>query len=252
MSNMTAMKRLSLATGLYRTARFLDRHLLSREKLHALRRDTAFFSRMVEAGSLCFDVGANIGEKSEALLRAGATVVAIEPQPDCVLELTARCGHYPRFNACQVALGSQEGETQMYVHSTRTSSSLDPRWAGEIEDSIRVPVTTLDCAIDEFGVPSFCKIDVEGWEFEVLKGLSRAIPLISFEYRLIEGGLEKVFACLDLLGRLGGLSINITPAEDLEFGLSEWCSPEEFRNRFPSEFGREDRFFYGDIFVQTR
>jgi hypothetical protein len=140
----------------------------------------------------------------------------------------------------------------MYIHSTRTSSSLDPEWAGAIEHSIRVPVTTLDRAIDEFGVPSFCKIDVEGWELEMLKGLSRPIPLISFEYRQIEGGLEKVVACLDHLSRLGGPSINITPAENLEFAFPEWCSPKEFLNRFPSEFRGRDDFFYGNTFVVMR
>jgi FkbM family methyltransferase len=252
MSGLSTLKRVALSAGLYRPARFLYRHLLNHEKLRDLRRDTAFFSQMVEAGSLCFDVGANIGEKAEALLCAGATVVAFEPQPDCMLELTARCGHRPRFTARQVALGSQVGETTMYIHSIHTSSSLDPEWAGAIEHSIRVPVTTLDRVIDEFGVPSFCKIDVEGWELEVLKGLSRPIPLISFEYRQIEGGLEKVVACLDHLGRLGGLSINITPAENLEFAFPEWCSPEEFFNRFPSVFRGRDEFFYGDIFVRMR
>jgi hypothetical protein len=38
--------------------------LLNREQLRGLRRDTAFYSQIVEAGGLCFDVGANIGEKA--------------------------------------------------------------------------------------------------------------------------------------------------------------------------------------------
>jgi FkbM family methyltransferase len=226
--------------------------LLNREQLRGLRRDAAFYSRIVDAGSLCFDIGANIGEKAEALLYAGATVVAFEPQPDCMSELRARCGHRPQFTARQAALGSQVGETTMYIHSTRTSSSLDPEWPGAFEHSIRVPVTTLDRAIDEFGVPSFCKIDVEGWELEVLKGLSRPIPLVSFEYRQVEGGLEKVAACLDHLSRLGELSINMTPAENLGFAFSEWCPREEFLHRFPAEFRSRDDFFYGDIFVKIR
>jgi hypothetical protein len=45
-----------------------------------------------------------------------------------------------------------------------------------------VNVATLDSLIDEFGVPDYAKIDVEGFDLEVLRGLSRPIPLLSFEY----------------------------------------------------------------------
>ena len=65
MSGLSLLKRTTISTGLYRTgARFLYRHLLKRKQLHDLRRDTAFFSQLVEPGSLCFGVGANIGEKA--------------------------------------------------------------------------------------------------------------------------------------------------------------------------------------------
>ena len=84
----------------------------------------------------------------------------------------------------------------------------------------------------------------------MLKGLSRSIPLISFEYHQIEGGLETVVACLECLGHLGELSINVTPSEYLEFAFSKWCSREEFLARFPGEFSERNEFFYGDIFVR--
>ena len=51
-------------------------------------------------------------------------------------------------------------------------------WDGET----RVDVTTLDCLIERFGLPAFCKIDVEGSQLEVLRGLSRALRVIAFEY----------------------------------------------------------------------
>ena len=116
-----------------------------------------------------------------------------------------------------------------------------------------MPVTTLDHAIGEFGpAPSFCKIDVEGWELAVLKGLSRPITLISFEYHLIEGGLKTVVACLECLGCIQGeLSINVTPSECLEFAFPTWCSREEFLARFPGEFSGRNEFLYGDFFVRS-
>ena len=43
-------------------------------------------------------------------------------------------------------------------------------------------MTTLDTLVAEYGEPAFCKIDVEGFEVEALKGLSRPLRALSFEY----------------------------------------------------------------------
>lgn len=250
MSYLGTLKRASIRAGVYKPARFLHRHLLRRGQWRAFRRDVAFFSRIVEAGSVCFDVGANIGEKSEALLAAGERVVAFEPQPDCFEELVARCGPRPEFAARRTAMGAMVGEATFYINEARTASSLRADWQGAAERSILVPVTTLDAAIAEFGAPSYCKIDVEGWESEVLAGLSRPIPLVSFEYHLSDPDISKVAACLDHLSRLGTLSINLTPAEEPEFALPQWLSREDFLALFPSRFRGDASFFYGNIFAR--
>ncbi len=68
------LKRASIATGLYRPVRALHTrfHAAPRER-H--RDDVAFYRRWIPAGALCFDVGANIGDKSDAMLAAGLRVV---------------------------------------------------------------------------------------------------------------------------------------------------------------------------------
>jgi hypothetical protein len=45
--------------------------------------------------------------------------------------------------------------------------------------------------VSTFQLPYYCKIDVEGWEYEVLLGFSHAIPLMSFEFHLSERGVAK-------------------------------------------------------------
>lgn len=45
----------------------------------------------------------------------------------------------------------------------------------------KVQVVTLDDLIKEYGLPKYCKIDVEGFEWKVLKGLTRPIPYVSIE-----------------------------------------------------------------------
>jgi hypothetical protein len=65
-------------------------------------------------------------------------------------------------------------------------------------------------AIKQYGAPRFCKIDVEAYEFEVLRGLSRRIEILTFEYQLTEGGIKKTFDCITYLSNFGTLSMNLT------------------------------------------
>ncbi|MBU2026286.1 MAG: FkbM family methyltransferase, partial [Proteobacteria bacterium] len=52
----------------------------------------AFYRRFFRPGELCFDVGANRGNRTAILADLGARVICIEPQPSCVRELRKRFG----------------------------------------------------------------------------------------------------------------------------------------------------------------
>ena len=51
-----------------------------------------FYEQFIHPGDLCFDVGANIGNRTVIFLELGAKVIAIEPQKECYEKLTKRCG----------------------------------------------------------------------------------------------------------------------------------------------------------------
>src|SRR5260370_40160311 len=89
----------------------------------------------------------------------------------------------------------------------------------------RVAVTTLDALIAAHGLPAFCKIDVEGFEAEVLKGLSRPIPALSVEY--IPAALEGALAALDRLAPLRPYPLNPSAGESMRFAAPERRSPRE-------------------------
>ena len=72
---------------------------------------------------------------------------------------------------------------------------------------LKVPVTTMDRLVGIYGVPEFCKIDVEGFEYNVLRGLTQAIPLLSFEYT--PERIQPVLDCIDHLTRLGQYEYNL-------------------------------------------
>lgn len=251
-------KQIAIALGLYRALRWLDsalHHRLAR----AQAADRALYSTLLSPHSLVFDVGANTGEKSEALLRAGHRVVAFEPNPVLQAELTARCGRSQEFTLVSAGLSDQPGLAVLYAppHRPHGMGSFDPAW-GEIQGVNGrtqpnataglhfVSVTTLDTAIEMFGQPSYIKIDVEGWELKVLEGLSRSVPLVSFEFHSTARHVERTRACLKRLASFGRAEVNITPAERSYFLFDDWVPLDRFdctSVRLPGEP-------YGDLFVR--
>jgi FkbM family methyltransferase len=244
------VKALARKLGMYRAARWVHRHIMNRDELRALRDELRFYAQFVEPGSLCFDVGANYGAKTEVFLRLGARVVAFEPQSDCMQELRARLGRHPRLVPVNAAVGSSNGKMTLYVGGHRTCSSFVREWQGDVVGSVEVPVTTLDDAIEEFGVPRYCKIDVEGFELEVLRGLTHAVPVVSFEYHLERGGVAQALACLDRLSSLGELLVNVTPAERSVLAGEQWRRKTDFIDFFVNSIPRMPGYYYGDIFVR--
>lgn len=251
MSLSSHAKNISIATGLYRPARWLSLRLRPAQ-LRRFLDDQALYRSLIPAGSLCFDVGANIGAKSEALLLAGARVVAFEPSRQILSELHARCDSYPEWTVIEAALGSNAGVATLFTRRNHAQSSLAEDWEGVIDTSYSVPVITLDSAIRHFGRPYFCKVDVEGWELEVFRGLSQAIPLISTEFHLRTDDIEKTRACLAHLKQLGSTHVNVTPAENAGFLFKNWMPLDEFLQWFPGDLHKSlpsDQ--YGDIFVRS-
>lgn len=176
--------------------------------------------RLTRPGDLVFDVGANVGEFTRAFLSIGCRVVAVEPQPE-VAE------HIPGEATVIVkALGATAGREPFYASPTSpalsTMSILVRDNAPQITNGGFLPrqveVTTLDALIDEYGVPVFAKIDVEGWEPQVLSGLSTPLAGLSFEVHSFQP--SKADACIALLDELGDYAYSYAPGESFE--LEPW------------------------------
>ena len=247
----TTVKNGSLALGFYREAVALER--LVRPARRAEHKEAVeFFRRLLPAQSLCFDVGANIGERTEAMLAAGASVVAFEPQDECVRALQMRCTPYRRrLRVCDEVLGASPGEVTLHRRARSTQSSLRADWEGEPAGQTRVDMTTLDGAIARFGLPYYVKIDVEGYELEVLKGLSRPLQMVSFEYHASPKEFELASACMREVEQLGPAKFNVISSASMKFAFEQWLSADEVLDRVPSLAEKHRAFRYGDIFAST-
>ncbi len=162
------------------------------------RKMDAMYSRFLKAGDLAFDIGSHVGDRTGSFLRLGAKVVALEPQPALGSVLKLFYGRNPKFNLVRAAVGGREGEIELKLNTRNPtvatasddfikSADAAPGWEGQRwDDKIKVPMTTLDSLIARFGKPAFVKIDVEGFEDEVLSGLSQPLPALSIEFTTIQ------------------------------------------------------------------
>jgi FkbM family methyltransferase len=217
----------------------------------------ALNAAFVGAGGLAFDVGAHVGDRTASFLRLGARVVALEPQPAVFRALRLIHGREPRAVLRREAVGARAGEIGMRVNSANptvstasgafvaAAASADG-WSGEVWDrTIRVPVTTLDALMAEHGRPDFVKIDVEGHELEVLRGLSAPVPALSFEFTMIQRDLA--FACLDRLGELGRFEFNVSLGEEHWLLHGTWIGASELRDGIA---GLPDMANSGDVYAR--
>lgn len=224
-----------------------------------LEHSIAFYRQFVRKGDLCFDVGAHVGARTAAFLRLGARVVAVEPQERCVRALRKRFGGDRRVALVTQGLADKPGEQTLYVSNVSTCTSMSAEWIDAVKDWERlkrlgcqwegrqtVSVTTLDALIAKHGMPRFCKIDVEGFEYSVLRGLTRPIEQISFEYnpQIRQTALD----CVEYVAGLGDYCFNYAEGDDLEMARPEWFSKTEMI-RIINEV-MPGRMAYGDIYAR--
>lgn len=140
---------------------------------------------------MLFDIGANRGDACYAALNKGFTkIIALEPAPRIYRELVNNF-IYSQVVPIKMAVSDTDYETvEFYEADEDGLSSLNKDWltaynlpyAGKPFRTIRATTITMDTLVDIYGTPDLTKIDVEGAEWFVFRGMSRHHGLLTFEW----------------------------------------------------------------------
>lgn len=217
------------------------------------RRLYIFYRQFIRHGDLCFDLGAHTGNHTLALLRIGARVIVVEPHPVFADHIRKRFLRFKEKTVLQKAIAEKEGKQLFRIaNNNPTLSTLSESWMEVIRDygdnlqwdeELEVEVTTLDRLIKNYGIPAFCKIDVEGYEEKVLAGLSTPLPALSFEF--FPTTPHRTVQCIDRLSHLGDYKYNWSFRETYKFLSPDWMSSDEMVSHVCNYIGRKS----GDIYA---
>lgn len=240
----------------------ISNHFRRRRRLRRFRKWSqedqqrlVFYRQFIAPGDVVFDVGANLGNRAKVFHRMGAVVVAVEPQTQCADFLQTAFRSEKNFHLVRKALGSAPGEAEMMICPADTISSLSSQWVQAVQESGRFPghqwndrqrvdVATLDHLISQFGRPAFVKIDVEGFEDQVVAGLSTAVGGVSMEFT--PEFIDSTLKCIDHLCSLGDPRFQLSIGESLEFTSAQWATADEIKRRLAAAPAES----FGDLYAR--
>jgi FkbM family methyltransferase len=161
------------------------------------RQEISFYKSFLPACKLIFDIGANDGHKTAAFLAIARKVICCDPDKHNFEILRTRFRNKKKRVIIETkALSDKEGVAELNIHHPGSAfNTLSSKWMKLLEEdggkrwdeqikftgTQPVQTTTLDKLIEKYGLPDYIKIDVEGHEEHVLKGLSRKVSYLSFE-----------------------------------------------------------------------
>ena len=217
------------------------------------KKKTHDVTKLLNSGDLFFDIGAHLGDKSKQFLDKNLKAIMVEPLPQCVDQLKLKFKEKTNIEILQKAVGKTTGNMTLEINTKMpTTSTMAKHWKSgrfsneKWDQKITVEMTTLDHLIKIYGEPNYIKIDVEGFELDVLLGLSKKVGIISFEFT--SEFLDQSINCLKHLEKIGYKKYNFSIGERRKF-FSEWSNIDDMMKQLKSEI-QKDKLLWGDIYCK--
>ena len=186
--------------------------------------------------NLIFDIGANSGNTVAHFITVANKVICFEPNPTLVNHLKNRFTN----NSIIIdkrGVSSKNGTQTFKIANEDTISTLSEDWVtnsrftGDYnwDNHIEIETVTLDSIIEEYGIPDYIKIDVEGYEYEILTSFTKFLPNTLFAFEFAEEQKYKINLILQHLNKLGYDSFAFTDADEILFDKHiHWTKLKDF------------------------
>lgn len=209
--------------------------------------DYVFYKTILNKNCLVFDIGANKGNKTDVFSLIANKVIAVDPDKSNIMKLNSRFKFNKKINIENVAVGQKSGSNMFYILDDGIEvNTMNPKWKSIIENnsnnrfhekrlfkkSFEVKTITLVELIEKYRLPDYIKIDVEGYEWSVIQGLTTIVPLISFECNLPEF-LSETISCIEYLNEISSEYL-FDIAIDNKFVFNNWVDKNEVQEKLIS------------------
>ncbi len=198
-----------------------------------------YYTPVLERGGDAIDIGANKGFHTHAMRNAfrrpDQKLIAVEPHPTLHRALQQGFAGDPQVDITNVLIGSRAASDVSFTYSEthHELGSARPNYIEEffpdIEDdfeTIRMDMLNVDVLVDQFGLtPGFIKIDVEGFELEVLHGAHKTFenfrPVVAFEFN-VTSSPNNSYLLADMFDHFDYV---IFDCFGNRLGATTWCNP---------------------------
>jgi len=174
--------------GISKELLYGSKHFSIQEPIIREGRATLAVIDYLRKGMICIDIGANLGYY--ALLEARKVedtgyVYAIEPVKKNAetLEKSIKINKFKNIKVYQLAIGSDNCDGEIFIHSKSNLCMINSPKLKERDGNIGISKTkilTLDsfCKIENINRIDLLRMDVEGYEAEIIKGMGKAVKLM--------------------------------------------------------------------------
>jgi FkbM family methyltransferase len=206
---------------------------------------TGTIMRMLRPDDVVLEVGANIGYYALLEARLCRRIYAVEPHPDNFRRLNENVAlnGYDNIETFNLAFGATAGSIPMRCSELSNWHSCRDAAPGD-DGTIAVTCTRIDDFVAGRPAPSFVKMDVEGFELEVLKGAEQALAAVRCVFLELHGDILSRAEIREVIDRLraAGLAASLIVQYDRP-GLSRLCPNEHIARIHAGDRGTYELFF---------